>query len=77
MGLSDRDVEAAIRQRVDLIKTRVHRYERIRKFALISNDFPEELRSITTLRKIKIDCQAIEDGYRAKIEAIYSSGQCV
>ena len=67
--MSDREVEAAIRQRVDLVNTRVDRYERMRKFAVISNDFPEELRSITTSEKIKIDRQAIEDGYRAKIES--------
>ena len=62
-------------QRVDLINIQLDRYERIRKFAVISNDFPEELRSITTLHKIKIDRQAVEDRYRVEIEAIYSSGR--
>jgi long-chain acyl-CoA synthetase len=74
-ALSDREVEAALQQRVDLINTQLDRYERIRKFAVISNDFPEELRSITTLQKIKIDRQAVEDRYRVEIEAIYSSGR--
>jgi long-chain acyl-CoA synthetase len=74
-ALSDREVEAALRQRVDFINTQLDRYERIRKLAVISNDFPEELRSITTLQKIKIDRQAVEDKYRVEIEAIYSSGR--
>lgn len=75
MALSDREVEAALRQRLDLINTQLDRYERIRKFAIISNDFPKELRSITTLQKIKIDRRAIEDTYRVEIEAIYASGR--
>lgn len=74
-ALSDREVEAALGQRVELINTQLDRYERIRKFAVISNDFPEELRSITTLQKTKIDRQAVEDKYRVEIEAIYSSGR--
>ena len=74
MALSDREVEAALRQRVDLINTQLDRYERICKFAVISNDFPEELRSITTLQKVKIDRRAIEDRYRVEVEAIYAAG---
>jgi hypothetical protein len=40
---------------------------------VIPNDFPAELRSVIGLHKIKIDRQAVEDRYRAEIEAIYSS----
>ena len=73
-ALSDRAVEAAIGQRIDLINTQLDRYEKIRKIAIISHDFPARMRSITALQKIKIDRQAIEDRYRVEIEAIYSSG---
>jgi long-subunit acyl-CoA synthetase (AMP-forming) len=72
--LSDREVEAALRQRIDLINSQLDRYEKIRKVAVIANDFPEQLRSITALQRIKIDRQAIEDRYRVEIKAIYSSG---
>jgi long-chain acyl-CoA synthetase len=72
--LSDSEVEAALGQRVELINTQLDRYERIHKFAVIPKDFPEELRSITTLQKIKIDRQAVEEMYRVEIEAIYSAG---
>jgi long-chain acyl-CoA synthetase len=71
--LSDSEVEAALSQRIELINTQLDDYERIRKLAVIPNDFPAELRSIIGLHKIKIDRQAVEDRYRAEIEAIYSS----
>jgi long-chain acyl-CoA synthetase len=72
--LSDSDVEAALWQRVDLINTQLDRYEKIRKIAIISHDFPARIRSITALQKIKIDRRTIEERYRVEIEAIYSSG---
>jgi long-chain acyl-CoA synthetase len=71
--LSDSEVEAALSQRIELINTQLDDYERIRKLAVIPNDFPAELRSVIGLHKIKIDRQAVEDRYRAEIEAIYSS----
>jgi long-chain acyl-CoA synthetase len=73
--LSDGEVEAALCQRIELINTQLDRYEKIRKVAVIWNDFPKELRSTTTLQKIKIDRQAVEEMYRVEIEAIYSSGR--
>jgi len=72
--LSDSDVEAALWQRIDLINTQLDRYEKIRKIAIISHDFPARIRSITALQKIKIDRQAVEDRYHVEIEAIYTSG---
>ncbi len=72
--LSDREVEAALRQRIDSINTQMDRYKKIRKVAVLSNDFPHEIRSITALQKIKIDRRVVEDRYRAEIEAIYSGG---
>jgi long-chain acyl-CoA synthetase len=73
-ALSDRDVQAALKQRLDMINTQLDRYEKIRKITVISDDFPEELRSPTALQKIKIDRQAVEDRYRTEIETIYSGG---
>ena len=70
--LSDQEVEAALGQRLDSINTQLDRCEKIRKVAVLPNDFPGKLRSITALQKIKIDRRAIEDTYRAEIEAIYS-----
>jgi hypothetical protein len=50
-ALSERKVEAALAADRHLINTQVDRYEKIRKVAVISNDFPEQLRSITALQK--------------------------
>ncbi len=71
--LSDSEIEAALSQRIELINAQLDDYEKIRKLAVIPNDFPAELRSMIALHKIKIDRQAVEDRYRAEIEAIYSS----
>jgi long-chain acyl-CoA synthetase len=71
-ALSDRDVQVALRMRVDMINTQLDRYEKIRK--ITSDDFAEELRSPTALQKIKIDRQAVEDRYRAEVATIYSDG---
>lgn len=73
-ALSNRDVQAALKQRVDMINTQLDRYGKIRKIAVISDHFPEELRSPTALQKVKIDRHAVEDRYRAEIETIYSGG---
>ncbi len=71
-SLSDGDVETVLRQRVLLINNQLDDYQKIRKFAVLSDDFPEPIRSIAALRKIKIDRQAIEERYRKEIERIYS-----
>jgi long-subunit acyl-CoA synthetase (AMP-forming) len=49
-ALSDQEVEAALSQRIDLINSQLDRYEKIRKFAVISNDFPS---SCAALRHYK------------------------
>jgi long-chain acyl-CoA synthetase len=71
-SLSDGDVETVLWQRVLLINNQLDDYQKIRKFAVLSDDFPEPIRSIAALRKIKIDRQAIEERYRKEIERIYS-----
>ena len=72
--MSDGDVETVLWQRVLLINNQLDDYQKIRKFAVLSDDFPEPIRSIAALRKIKIDRQAIEERYRKEIERIYSGG---
>jgi long-subunit acyl-CoA synthetase (AMP-forming) len=63
-SLSDGDIETVLRQRVDLINNQLDDYQKIRKVAVLSDDFPESIRSIAELQKIKIDRQAVEEGYR-------------
>jgi long-chain acyl-CoA synthetase len=71
-NLSERDIEAALQQRLDLINNQLDDYQKIRKFAVISHDFPEQIRSIAALQKIKIDRRAVEERYPKEIETIYS-----
>ena len=70
--LSDSDIEAAVSERVDLINAQLDHYEKIRKVAVMSHDFPEQIRSTTALQKIKIDRQAVEERYPKEIEFIYA-----
>jgi long-chain acyl-CoA synthetase len=74
-SLSDSDIEAALKERVDLINTQLDYCEKIRKIAVISRDFPEQIRSITALQKIRINRHAVEERYHKDIEAIYSGSR--
>jgi hypothetical protein len=49
--MRERQIEAALRQRVALTNTQLDRYQKIRKIAVISNDFAEQLRSLTALQR--------------------------
>jgi long-chain acyl-CoA synthetase len=71
-SLRNSDIETALRQCVDLINNQLDDYQKIREIAVISNDFPKQIRSIAALQKIKIDRQAVEERYRKEIERIYS-----
>jgi long-chain acyl-CoA synthetase len=70
--LSDSDIEAAVSERVVFINAQLDHYEKIRKVAVMSHDFPEQIRSTTALQKIKIDRQAVEERYPKEIEFIYA-----
>jgi len=45
--------------------------ERIRKIAVLKDDFPETVRSVTAFQKIKVDRKAVKELYREEIERIY------
>jgi long-chain acyl-CoA synthetase len=74
-SLSDGDIETALGQRVGLINNQLDDYQKIRKFAVLSDDFPDPIRSISALQKIKIDRHAVEERYRKEIERIYSGAR--
>ena len=71
-SLSDGDIQTAVWQRVHLINNELDDFHKIRKFAVLSEDVAEPIRSIAALQKIKIDRQAVEERYRIEIERIYS-----
>jgi long-chain acyl-CoA synthetase len=71
--LSDDEIEALIRSRLEEINRPLEAYEHIRKFGIVPSDFPTEVRSVTVFQKIKIDRRAVEERYGRIISAIYST----
>jgi long-chain acyl-CoA synthetase len=57
--------------RVEGVNQRLEEYEQIRKIVLLSDDFPERVRSVTAFQKIKVDRKAVEELYKKEIREIY------
>ncbi len=72
-SLSDADIEAVIYPRLEQINSRLEEVERICRIALVRQDFPPEVRSITAFQKIKIERKAVEARYQKEIQSIYGS----
>lgn len=70
-AIADGEITALLWSRVEEINGRLEHYERIRKIAVLAEDFPSEVRSVTAFQKIKIDRKAVEDRYQKEIEEIY------
>jgi len=72
-SLGPQELEATLRLRVERINERLEEHEKIRKIALVRNDFPERVRSVSPFQKIKVDRKAVEELYKKEIEQIYGS----
>jgi long-chain acyl-CoA synthetase len=70
-ALTASEITDALQLRIDQLNQRLEQFEKIRKFAVIPDDFSDEVRSVTVFQKIKIDRKAVERRYRNEIEAIY------
>lgn len=70
-ALTESEITTALQSRVDQINARLEQFEKIRKFAVIQNDFLDEVRTTTVFQKIKIDRKAVEQRYEKEIEKIY------
>lgn len=71
--LTDGDLEAALRPRVEQINARLERHEQVRKFIVLKTDFSQDIRRVTVLEKVTIDRKAVEERYQKEIAQIYSS----
>ncbi|HXV78874.1 MAG TPA: AMP-binding protein, partial [Candidatus Binatia bacterium] len=69
--VTESEIAAALQSRIDQLNQRLEQVEKIRKFAVIANDFPDEVRSVTVFQKIKIDRRGVDQRYRKEIEEIY------
>ena len=72
-ALSDGEIEALIRSRLEEINRSLEAYERVRKFGIMPSDFPPEVRSVSVFEKIKIERKAVQERYEKIISAIYST----
>ena len=73
--LRDADVQAVLADCIERINARLEHYERIRKFVILDNDFPPEVRTINVFQKVKVDRKAVADRYRKEIDEIYSAAR--
>jgi long-chain acyl-CoA synthetase len=73
-ALAESEVAIALQSRIDQINERLEQFEKIRKFAVMQNDFSDQVRNITVFQKIKVDRKAVEELYKKEIGAIYSPG---
>ena len=73
-ALTDGEIAAMLQAGIDQINLSLEQVEKIRRFVVMQNDFPTEVRSVTVFDKIKIDRQAVEERYHKEIQNIYASG---
>ena len=70
-SLTESAIEAVIQSRVEQINLRLETVERIRRIAVMAEDFPANVRSVTAFQKIKVDRIAVQTRYQEQINAIY------
>jgi long-chain acyl-CoA synthetase len=70
-ALTQTEIASALQSRIDLINARLEQFEKIRRFAVVPNDFSDAVRSVTVFQKIKIDRKAVEQQYQKEIAEIY------
>lgn len=72
-ALSEGDVMTALWLAVDRVNRRLEHYEQVRKIALLEEDFPSEVRSVTVFAKVKVDRPAAAQRYARQIAALYAA----
>ena len=70
-ALTESEIATALQSRIDQLNARLEQFEKIRKFAVLQNDFSDEVRTVTVFQKIKVDRKAVEQRYQQEIEEIY------
>ena len=70
-ALASSETEEALWNRVQKINDRLEEYEKVRSIVVLKNDFPERVRSVTAVQKIKIDRKAVDELYKNEIDELY------
>jgi long-chain acyl-CoA synthetase len=71
-ALSDDEVTAALWSQIERVNGRLEDYERIRRIAVMSSEFPAEVRSINHFHKVKVNREQVATRYAHQIEALYA-----
>ena len=69
--LTEREIATALQSRIDQLNQRLEQFEKVRRFAVMRNDFSDEVRTVTVFQKIKVDRKAVEQRYQKEIDEIY------
>jgi long-chain acyl-CoA synthetase len=73
VDLTASEIEAALWTQIGRVNVRLEEYEQIRKFVVMSEPFPEIVRSINQFQKVKVDRKAVAERYQMEIESIYAT----
>jgi len=60
-----------LRKRIERINTSLEDFEKVRKIAMITADFPPSVRTITVFQKVKVNRKAVAKEYAAEIAKLY------
>ena len=74
-ALTEREIAAALQSRIDQLNQRLEQFEKVRRFAVMRDDFSDEVRTVTVFQKIKVDRKAVEQRYQKEIEEIYGPAE--
>jgi long-chain acyl-CoA synthetase len=70
-ALSADEIDNLLHGRIEKINAGLEEVERIRKVAVLAEDFSPAVRGLTVIQKVKIDRQAVAERYAKEIAAIY------
>jgi long-chain acyl-CoA synthetase len=73
--LTEREIATAVQSRIDQLNQRLEQFEKVRRFAIVRDDFSDEVRTVTVFQKFKVDRKAVEQRYRKEIDEIYGPGE--
>jgi long-chain acyl-CoA synthetase len=71
--LSAEEISAVLWTAIGRVNGRLEDHEKIRKIAVIEEDFPHEARSVSSFQKVKVDRAVVAALYQNEIAMIYSA----
>ena len=70
-ALTEKEIATALQSRIDQLNQRLEQFEKVCRFAVMRDDFSDEVRTVTVFQKIKVDRKAVEQRYQKEIDEIY------